>query len=176
MQTHERVVAVIARQAGIAAETIGPKMRLDAPPIELDSMDRVELAMKLEEEFSISLPDEEVDVIESTVEALCIAVDKKLEGVLKLGEREAHRGRFHEATGFDWSKPGSARSTPALAAAPPLSGRDAMMRADEATRHTLIQQAIVAKMEQAFRAGVRAGRCDPDEARAWAAFKAEHRL
>ena len=79
--TYKRVARVIADLAGLDADKIGPAQSLgqkqapnfywhssvkgapaDPPkPIGLDSLDLVQLAMNLEEEFGISISDEEVD-------------------------------------------------------------------------------------------------------------------
>lgn len=72
MQTYSRVCRVIGDLAGIDPASIGPGQCLGyessanfyskgARPLELDSLDRVTLAMKLEDEFKITLSDEEVD-------------------------------------------------------------------------------------------------------------------
>jgi acyl carrier protein len=72
-QTYQRVSQVIADLVGCAPESIGPGQCLgyrqttnlyastETKPLELDSLDRVSLAMKLEDEFHIEIPDAEVD-------------------------------------------------------------------------------------------------------------------
>jgi acyl carrier protein len=74
MQTYQRVCAVVGRVAGFDPATIGPAQCLGptqtpnfydrqgaAKPLELDSLDRVALAMELEDEFRIQITDDEVD-------------------------------------------------------------------------------------------------------------------
>src|SRR4051812_11669365 len=77
--TYKRVCQVIGTLAGIDPEKIAPaqalgpsptpnfywhnavKGALEPTPIDLDSLDRVALAMQLEDEFGITITDDEVD-------------------------------------------------------------------------------------------------------------------
>lgn len=74
MQTYTRVAKVIGDLAGIDPATIGPAWALgekplitvydrsgNAPVLKLDSLDRITLAMTLEDEFGIAISDREVE-------------------------------------------------------------------------------------------------------------------
>jgi acyl carrier protein len=56
----EKVVNDVIRQSG--KDDIKPETILIAGGIELDSLDMVELAMKLEETFKIKIPDEDMSL------------------------------------------------------------------------------------------------------------------
>lgn len=61
MQTWDRVTLLAAHLSGMDADKIGPKTVLGKGGLDLDSLDKVWLAMTVEEEFDIDLPDEEID-------------------------------------------------------------------------------------------------------------------
>lgn len=62
-----KVLKVVDRQSGKVGT---PDSRLDED-LELDSVDRIDLALKLEERFDIDIPDEDVDLVElGTVKGL----------------------------------------------------------------------------------------------------------
>ncbi len=56
--TYKKVVAIIAEQVGLSESDIKPDMPLNDGFLGLDSLDGVELAMALEEEFGFEIPDE----------------------------------------------------------------------------------------------------------------------
>jgi len=72
-----KVQDILIHQLGIDREQITPDARLMAD-LGADSLDMVEIAMKAEEEFSLTLPDEEAEKI-VTVDDLYEAVGKLLE-------------------------------------------------------------------------------------------------
>jgi acyl carrier protein len=67
MTVRDRVLAKIAHQCGIPpaevrdGRALGCDISNGEEPLDLDSLDRIELAMQLEDEFSISISDSEVD-------------------------------------------------------------------------------------------------------------------
>jgi acyl carrier protein len=61
VNVEDRTLAIIAHQSGRPIEDITRDRRLDEAPIDLDSLDRIELAMVIEDEFRIEIPDEDVD-------------------------------------------------------------------------------------------------------------------
>ena len=60
--TEERVVDVISQQLGIEPERISRNSRFE--DFSVDSLDRVEVIMELEEEFDINIPDDDFEKIE----------------------------------------------------------------------------------------------------------------
>ena len=86
MTVRARVIAKIAHQCGIPVEEVRDDRALGftcfngEEPLDLDSLDRVELAMLLEDEFNIEIPDEHVDKPElGTVAGLVRYVEGKVE-------------------------------------------------------------------------------------------------
>ena len=79
MQTNvpERIAQVISEQLGIERSTVIPSAGLVAD-LGADSLDMVELAMALEDEFGIEVPDEEGE--QCVTVADCIALANKLIG------------------------------------------------------------------------------------------------
>jgi acyl carrier protein len=89
---HERVTVIIGHLAGVKPEEIGPGNALgehasanrfdplaQCRPLGLDSMDRVELVQHLEEEFHITISDDEVDRCGDCVGDLNALVADKLD-------------------------------------------------------------------------------------------------
>lgn len=65
METVERVIKVIHEQFGIDTDKLFPEATIES--LSLDSLDRVELAMGLEEEFGVEMSDDQarhVDTIQ----------------------------------------------------------------------------------------------------------------
>jgi acyl carrier protein len=58
----QRVHKIIGEQLGVSAEELTPEANL-LDDLGADSLDVVELAMTLEEEFSIQVPDEDLEKI-----------------------------------------------------------------------------------------------------------------
>ncbi|MCY3783739.1 MAG: acyl carrier protein [Chloroflexi bacterium] len=69
MATFERVVAVIADKLDIPAEDIGEESKF-VEDLNADSLDQVELIMALEDEYDITIPDEDAQKIVSVKDAL----------------------------------------------------------------------------------------------------------
>lgn len=94
MTIETRFITIIAQASGIDATKIGPLHTLDS--LGLDSLDKVQLAMTLEDEFHIILPDSEVDNPElGTVGGLLSHVQNKVD---ERGERFARFGVLPGAT------------------------------------------------------------------------------
>jgi acyl carrier protein len=72
-QVTERVLKVIASSKKIPLETVA--IDSDFEQLGIDSMDTVEILFALENEFDISIPDEEVRAIRS-VRQICEGVEK----------------------------------------------------------------------------------------------------
>jgi acyl carrier protein len=87
MEIYERVQQVIANHAGVPLDQVTPLAELDQH-LQLDSLDRIELAMKLEDEFNIEITDDEVDEPRyGRVDGLVALVVDKLEEPLVLKQR-----------------------------------------------------------------------------------------
>ena len=72
----DRVIALLAKQSKTSAEKIGDDWQIRAD-LALDSLDEVELIMETEEEFTISISENEADEI-ITVRELIDAVERKV--------------------------------------------------------------------------------------------------
>lgn len=69
MGTFERVVAVIADKLDIPAEDVAEDSKF-VEDLNADSLDQVELIMALEDEYDITIPDEDAQKIISVKDAL----------------------------------------------------------------------------------------------------------
>lgn len=69
MGTFERVVAVIADKLDIPADDIAQESKF-VEDLNADSLDQVELIMALEDEYDITIPDEDAQKIVSVKDAL----------------------------------------------------------------------------------------------------------
>jgi acyl carrier protein len=65
----QRVKAIVAEQLGVKQEEVTPEASF-VNDLGADSLDTVELAMALEEEFGIEIPDEDVEKITTVGEAI----------------------------------------------------------------------------------------------------------
>ena len=69
MSVEERVIEIVSEQMGVAKDQI----RLETSFVNdlgADSLDTVELVMEFEEEFDITIPDEEAEKIQSVGQAV----------------------------------------------------------------------------------------------------------
>lgn len=60
----EKVTGILSKQLNVAAETIKPETNI-ATDLGADSLDLVEILMTLEDEFNVSIPDEDVPTIKT---------------------------------------------------------------------------------------------------------------
>ena len=77
MGTFERVVAVVADKLDVPAEDIAADSKF-VEDLNADSLDQVELIMALEDEYDITIPDEDAQKIVSVQDALEY-IDKNVE-------------------------------------------------------------------------------------------------
>lgn len=56
---HSRICAVISDMLGVDIDTVVPEAKLEKD-LDADSLDRIELVMRFEDEFAIEIPDEKV--------------------------------------------------------------------------------------------------------------------
>lgn len=76
--TAEQVRSVIADHADCSLEQAADDKHL-AHDLSLDSLDRYELTMALEDEFGVRIPDEEADPLKTVGEIIAL-VERKVEG------------------------------------------------------------------------------------------------
>ena len=67
--TEERVVEIVSENLGVSKESVTRQTRF-IEDIGADSLDIVELVMELEEEFEITIPDEQAEKIKTVGEAI----------------------------------------------------------------------------------------------------------
>jgi acyl carrier protein len=67
--TEERVVEIVSENLGVSKESVTRTTRF-IEDIGADSLDIVELVMELEEEFEITIPDEQAEKIKTVGEAI----------------------------------------------------------------------------------------------------------
>lgn len=61
MNTYDRLVRILADEHKLAPETLQPEARLDE--LGIDSLSVMELLFKIEEEFGISVPNDQVELV-----------------------------------------------------------------------------------------------------------------
>ena len=69
MSTQERVTDIIVDQLGVDREKVTPEARF-REDLEADSLDLVELMMAFEEEFSVEIPDDAAESIQTFGDAV----------------------------------------------------------------------------------------------------------
>ncbi len=80
MTTQDRIAALIAKYAGLT-DPLTPETNF-ARDLAFDSLDLISLAMEIEDEFSIVMPDSDVDLPElGTLGGVCGYVEGKLAAV-----------------------------------------------------------------------------------------------
>ena len=67
--TEERVIAIVSEQLGVAAEEVGRDSSF-VDDLKADSLDVVELVMELEDEFSVTIPDDDYEKIRTVGDAV----------------------------------------------------------------------------------------------------------
>jgi acyl carrier protein len=65
----ERVIEIVSEQLGVEREKVTPDTSF-VNDLGADSLDTVELVMELEEEFEITIPDEEAEKIQTVGQAI----------------------------------------------------------------------------------------------------------
>ncbi len=65
----ERVVKIVAEQMGVEKAKVSPETSF-VNDLGADSLDTVELVMELEDEFDISIPDEDAEKIQTVGQAI----------------------------------------------------------------------------------------------------------
>lgn len=67
----ERVIRVIAEQFGLNEIDVTPEKHI-ANDLGADSLDAIEIAMEIEEEFSIEIPDASAESCKSVADLICL--------------------------------------------------------------------------------------------------------
>ena len=78
MSVFDRVRDVIAEELNVSAEQITPEATF-ADDLGADSLDIVELVMRLEDEFDVSIPDEDAEKIRTVGDAVAYIEQKATE-------------------------------------------------------------------------------------------------
>lgn len=65
----ERVIEIISAQMGVAKENVKAETHI-VNDLGADSLDTVEMVMELEEEFEITIPDEDAEKIQTVGQAI----------------------------------------------------------------------------------------------------------
>ena len=69
MSVHERVIEIVSEQMGVTKDQVTPETSF-VNDLGADSLDTVELVMEFEEEFDITIPDEEAEKIQTVGQAI----------------------------------------------------------------------------------------------------------
>jgi acyl carrier protein len=81
MLIRERVDRVLREQLGPGIQWSGDALLTSRDGLDLDSLDMVELVMRLEEEFVVRIPDDACDPVdELTVDELVARIETRLDG------------------------------------------------------------------------------------------------
>ncbi len=77
----EQVIEIVAEQMGVEKEKIMPETSF-VNDLRADSLDTVEIVMELEDKFSVSIPDEEAEKIQTVGQAISY-IEKNLKASKK---------------------------------------------------------------------------------------------
>ena len=69
MSVEERVIEIVSEQMGVAKDQVNKETSF-VNDLGADSLDTVELVMEFEEEFDITIPDEEAEKIQTVGQAI----------------------------------------------------------------------------------------------------------
>ena len=70
----EKVKELVAEQLGISQDTIKPESNI-VEDLGADSLDVIEMLMTLEEEYGITIPDEQIGQV-NTIKQICELIEK----------------------------------------------------------------------------------------------------
>ena len=65
----DKVIDIVCDQLGVSREKVSPETSF-VSDLDADTLDQVELVMELEEEFDLSIPDEDAEKIQTVGEAI----------------------------------------------------------------------------------------------------------
>jgi acyl carrier protein len=76
VSVEEKVISIVSEQLGVAKEEIKLESKF-VDDLKADSLDVVELVMEFEDEFEITIPDDDYDKIKTVGDAVKYITDKK---------------------------------------------------------------------------------------------------
>ena len=76
MSVEEKVIAIVSEQLGVAKEEIKLESSF-VDDLKADSLDVVELVMEFEDEFEVTIPDDDYDKIKTVGDAVTYITAKK---------------------------------------------------------------------------------------------------
>ena len=76
MSVEEKVISIVCEQLGVAKEEIKLESKF-VDDLKADSLDVVELVMEFEDEFEVTIPDDDYDKIKTVGDAVTYITDKK---------------------------------------------------------------------------------------------------
>ena len=76
MSVEEKVIAIVCEQLGVAVAEIKLESKF-VDDLKADSLDVVELVMEFEDEFEVTIPDDDYDKIKTVGDAVKYITDKK---------------------------------------------------------------------------------------------------
>jgi acyl carrier protein len=76
VSVEEKVIAIVSEQLGVAKEEIKLESKF-VDDLKADSLDVVELVMEFEDEFEVTIPDDDYDKIKTVGDAVKYITDKK---------------------------------------------------------------------------------------------------
>jgi acyl carrier protein len=76
VSVEEKVIAIVCEQLGVAKEEIKLESKF-VDDLKADSLDVVELVMEFEDEFEVTIPDDDYDKIKTVGDAVKYITDKK---------------------------------------------------------------------------------------------------
>ena len=81
-----RVIEIAAEQAGVGVDSVTPASHF-VDDLNYDSLDKVEFAMEVEDEFEVSVPDERVDQLQTIGDVVELLLEHEA------GRGDAREGR-----------------------------------------------------------------------------------
>ncbi len=76
MSIEEKVIGIVSEQLGVAKQEIKLESKF-VDDLKADSLDVVELVMEFEDEFEITIPDDDYDKIKTVGDAISYITEKK---------------------------------------------------------------------------------------------------
>jgi len=76
VSVEEKVIAIVCEQLGVAKEEIKLESKF-VDDLKADSLDVVELVMEFEDEFEVTIPDDDYDKIKTVGDTVTYITDKK---------------------------------------------------------------------------------------------------
>jgi len=94
-----RVISLIVEKLGVDADEVKPETNIK-DDLGADSLDVIELVMAMESEFSITIPDEAYDNLETVQQAITL-VEERCGGTYTIKNRENGESAFDVNSGIE---------------------------------------------------------------------------